>query len=458
MECGFDKKHEPKCCLGFRHVQAFLLFFAFVLCFAMTVNMSIAIVVMTDPAQTDSFDWNIQKQGVILSSFFWGYLFLQVPAGELANRFGGKNLTMLCVSINAIASLCLPMSAYYGGWQMVCTCRVIQGLFQGFLMPAAHNLLAKWAPLEEKSRMGAFVYAGAQFGTALQLMTGGIVADYWGWSAIFYVNGAFGAVWTVVYSLLGSNSPEESKIINGHERDYIQSSLGHVGGHQKRKTPWKSIATSLPFLSVVVAHCGFKWGYWALLTGIPTYMHKVFGMNIKANGLLSALPYLTLYLLSFPFGFLSDEIINRKWLRITTSRKCFNTIGYFGPAAVLIALAHVSAGNVTLAITLLTLALGINAAFYSGYILGSLDMAPNFAGTLMGISNTVASVMAILAPLMNGVILKDETDILEWRYLFYLSAAVYVVTNVFYVIFGSSERQHWNEPRELNNQKAPECG
>ncbi|CAG5042970.1 unnamed protein product [Parnassius apollo] len=396
--------------LGFRHVQALLLFFAFMLCFAMTVNMSIAIVVMTDTTQTNAFDWSIRVQSVILSSFFWGYLILQIAAGELANRFGGKILTVICVGINALASLALPMCAYYGGWQMVCACRVIQGLFQGFLMPSAHNLLAKWAPLHEKTRIGVFVYVGAQLGTALQLLIGGIIADYCGWPYIFYSNGILGVIWTIVYLALGSNSPEESKIISEREKKYIQTSLGHVGGHQKLKTPWRSIATSLPFLSVVVAHCGFKWGFYTLLTEIPTYMHKVFGVNIKTNGMLSALPYLATFLLSFPFSFMSDIIINRKWLRITTSRKCFNTIGYFGPAAILIALAHVPAGNVTLAIILLTLAVGINAAFYSGYMLGSLDMAPNFAGTLIGLSNTIADLIAIFAPLVIGVMLTEEVS------------------------------------------------
>ncbi|CAH2048164.1 unnamed protein product, partial [Iphiclides podalirius] len=181
----------------------------------------------------------------------------------------------------------------------------------------------------------------------------------------------------------------------------------------------------------------------------------------------------------------SGDILHLKCLQVNWR------IGYFGPAAVFIALAHVSAGNVTLAVTLLTLALGINETFYSGYMLGSLDMAPIFAGTLMGISSTFSTVMAIVAPLVIGVILKDEavnkrffffcfficnrgvadvhgrrlslnirrtariyffqTDLVEWRYVFYLSARPRcTVANVFYMIFGSSDKQQWNEPRSLN--------
>lgn len=70
-------------------------------------------------------------------------------------------------------------------------------------------------------------------GTAFQLIVSGFVADYWGWPAIFYVNGGLGAIWVAFYIFLGADSPRNSKIIGVKERLYIQSSLGHVGSPQK---------------------------------------------------------------------------------------------------------------------------------------------------------------------------------------------------------------------------------
>lgn len=40
-----------------------------------------------------------------------------------------------------------------------------------------------------------------------------------------------------------------------------------------------------------------------------------------------------------------------------------------------------------------------------------IDMAPNFAGTLMGITNCFANLISIVAPLAAGAILKDEVNI-----------------------------------------------
>ncbi|XP_073956249.1 putative inorganic phosphate cotransporter [Choristoneura fumiferana] len=439
---------KPKAVFGIRHVQCVLLFFALMLAFSLRVNMSMAIVAMTDPSYDNTFNWSMQIQSVILSSFFWGYVILQVPGGLLAERIGGSTLVLISISVNSVVSLVLPTAATYGGWQAVCACRVLQGLSQGFIYPCMHNLIGKWAPLEEKSRLGTLIYAGAQLGTAVQLMIAGFLADYWGWESIFYVMGTCGIVWVAIYAFIGAASPQVSKMISDEERLYIQNSLGHVGGHKTYPTPWKSLFTSIPFLSLILVHCAQNWGFWTLMTEIPSYMSQVLGVDIKANGVMSALPYIAMYLLSFPVGFISDFVLAKGWMSTSVARKISNSIGHFGPAISLIGLAYVPAGNITLAVALLSIVVGLNAGHYTGFMLVHLDMSPNFAGTMMGVTNGLANLVSIIAPLAAGAIIKDETDAGEWRKVFYLASFIYIVGNTLFLIFGTSERQSWNESIE----------
>ncbi|KAG6449210.1 hypothetical protein O3G_MSEX005914 [Manduca sexta] len=436
---------KPDALLGIRHLQTLMLFIAMVLVYGMRVNISMAIVAMTDKSNENAFDWSMQTQSVILSSFFWGYVILQIPGGEMAARFGGKILVTVSIGINSVVSLCIPIAAHYGGWQAVCACRVLQGLSQGFIYPSMHNLIGKWVPIEEKSRLGTIIYAGGQLGTALQLIASGFIAQYWGWPVIFYVNGALGAIWTAFYVFVGSASPETSGMISAEEKLYIQTSLGHVGKTRKLKTPWKSILTSLPFLSLIFVHCCQGWGFWTLMTEMPSYLNQVLGVDIKSNGVMSALPYLAMYLLSFPFGFFSDYVLKKNYLTITTTRKLNNSIGLFGPAIALIGLSYSPAGNVTAAVVLLTIVVGLNAGHLTGFMLVHIDMAPDFAGTLMGITNCIANIISIIAPLAAGAILKDESDPGEWRKVFYVASGLYIIGNTFYLICGTSERQRWND-------------
>ncbi|KAF9406792.1 hypothetical protein HW555_012960 [Spodoptera exigua] len=128
---------------------------------------------------------------------------------------------------------------------------------------------------------------------------------------------------------------------------------------------------------------------------------------------------------------------------------------FYGPAIALVGLSYVPAGNVTLAVVLLTIVVGLNVGHLTGLMLVHLDMAPNYVGTLLGITNMAANIISIIAPLVAGVVLQDETDPNEWRKVFYIASAVYIAGNTFYLIFGTSERQKWNEPPENENGDPP---
>lgn len=51
---------------------------------------------------------------------------------------------------------------------------------------------------------------------------------------------------------------------------------------QQIVTPWKSIFTSTPFYALLITHCGENWGFWTLLTEIPSYMSSVLKFDIES--------------------------------------------------------------------------------------------------------------------------------------------------------------------------------
>lgn len=85
-------------------------------------------------------------------------------------------------------------------------------------------------------------------------------------------------------------------------------------------------------------------------------------------------------------------------------------LGHWIPAAALIGLGYVKPDNPDLAVTLLTIAVGINAATFVGFQVNHIDLAPKHAGTMMGITNGAANILSIIAPLVVGFIVTDDVS------------------------------------------------
>ena len=71
--------------------------------------------------------WSKRLQGIILGSFFWGYLLTQILGGWLAGRFGGKRIFGYCMLATALATLLTPVGSK-GSPYLLMVLQVIKGL------------------------------------------------------------------------------------------------------------------------------------------------------------------------------------------------------------------------------------------------------------------------------------------------------------------------------------------
>ena len=81
---GTEQADVPLCG-SYRLSTAMMLFVCQWVCYVDRANISIAIMPMAQSA-----GWTETQKGMVLSSFFYGYLVTQVPMGWLAARYGGK--------------------------------------------------------------------------------------------------------------------------------------------------------------------------------------------------------------------------------------------------------------------------------------------------------------------------------------------------------------------------------
>lgn len=82
-----------------RYIVTVMSLLGFFNVYALRVSLSVAIVAMTQKVnvtlengtivEEQEFDWDSKQQGLVLSSFFYGYIWTQLVGGILAARFGG---------------------------------------------------------------------------------------------------------------------------------------------------------------------------------------------------------------------------------------------------------------------------------------------------------------------------------------------------------------------------------
>lgn len=72
-----------------------LAFFGLFNVYALRVNLSVAIIPMAE-----HFGWNSKQNGLVLSSFYYGYLLTQIIGGVWAKKIGGNVVRILgCMTL-----------------------------------------------------------------------------------------------------------------------------------------------------------------------------------------------------------------------------------------------------------------------------------------------------------------------------------------------------------------------
>ncbi|CAG9865519.1 unnamed protein product [Phyllotreta striolata] len=438
--------------IGIRHLQVLFYFLLLTYTYCMRTVLSVSVEAMINSTTTnpniETYDWE-KKRSVLLSSFFWGYFVLQIPVAYLGKMYGPKSMLVVCSLVDSTSCLLIPTMARRFDAYGVIACRIFQGLAQGGIAPLVHSLLGRWAPPSERSVLGTVTYTGAVFGNILALPITGVICSSWaGWPASFYLFGALGVKWAMLWAIFGSNTPRDHRRITDEERTYILESLGHQE-EKVHETPWKRILTSPPFWAITLAFIGANWGSSVLLTQTPTYLNKILEYDIKTNGLLSAAPYLAMGICSIAFSSICDWIINRSIVERGTARKIFNSIGTLLPALSLTIVGFIPKGHSTLSVALLIFNGGLTAGGICGFQVNHVDLSPNHSGILMGITNSWTSIFSIISPLIVQFIVTDDTNQTQWRTIFLISAGIYAVTDLFFIVFASGEVQEWNNCEDM---------
>ncbi|XP_053640971.2 sialin-like isoform X2 [Cherax quadricarinatus] len=389
-------------------------------------------------------EWDELTQGIVLASYFYGYTFTQVIGGRLSEIYGTHRVLGCCILTSAIWTLLTPIAARFHYVALI-VLRVALGLCSGVSWPSMQCLVARWIPPSERPRFVAYVLLGSTLSVSFTLPLCGYVIETHGWDATFYLTGSLALGWCCLWFPLMYDTPLQHPRISAKELEYIETAVTTSGVTRTtlRHVPWLKLATSLPVLAIIICDIGNSFGLTIFLTQLPTYMKNVLGFSITKNGFLSGLPFLLRYMGGVISSTSGDWLVGHGYLTIVNARRIYSAIAMLGPAAVLLVVSYAGC-DASLAVSLLCLSLFLNGSITTSLLVNFTDIAPNYSGTVFGISNTFSSITAFIAPMAVGAITNNQQTMSQWQKVFWMCVPLYGITELFYLMFCSGSVQPWN--------------
>lgn len=82
-----------------------------------------------------------------------------------------------------------------------------------------------------------------------------------------------------------------------------------------------------------------------------------------------------------------------------------------------------------------------------------VDISPRYAGILLGIVNTFCAVPGFISPIIVSYLTYQNQTTESWRYIFFITAGLLILSGVIYIFFADNEMQEWNSGKKSKSRE-----
>jgi len=319
------------------------------------------------------------RKGVLLSSFFWSYTFMQIPIGLAVDRFP---IRWFYAGMFAIWSLACGLTGFVTSLAVFIGLRILLGIGESIYFPGGTKTVSLlFEPNHRGLPSGIF-----NSGTRAGIVVGGIVLPWmivsFGWRSMFGVLGFGSLLWLIPWLVMVPSSLRPAQLI----------------GRPAFRLP----EFNRNLLGICAGFFCFDYFLYLLLTWLPDYLVQVRNLSLMKAGFYSAMPFAVFTLGEALGGWIGDCLI-RRGCDETRTRKSIVTVAFL---CGLLLIPAVTVQNAQIAIALIV------GACCAGLAMGNLiAMVQNIAppreiAAWAGMQNFTGNVGGILAPLITGILIS----------------------------------------------------
>ena len=198
-------------------------------------------------------------------SFVIFFTILGIPFGRLADRVVRKNMIAAGLAVWSVFS---GLTGFATGFWSLLICRVMVGVGEATLGPAALSLLSDYFPPRVRATVQAVYSSGIAIGAGLAFFLGGWLGQYYGWRLAFYALGFPGLVIAILVFLLR----EEPR------------GTTEVAATKYTANDWKILFKSIPLRYHYLGYGCFGLAANNLSFWGPTFLTRVYKLDLLTIG------------------------------------------------------------------------------------------------------------------------------------------------------------------------------
>jgi MFS transporter, ACS family, glucarate transporter len=364
------------------------------------------------------------QMGWVFSAFTFAYAAFEIPSGWMGDVIGPRKVLTRIVfwwsAFTMATGLAWNFTTLLGA-------RFLFGVGEAGAFPNISRSFARWFPTSERGVAHGVVLMGTRLGGAIAPPLVILLISWMGWRQTFFVLGALGAVWGVLWWRWFTDEPSAHPSVNATELNHIEEGLDRSDAARLR---WRELL-SLNLLLICCMYFCMGYTLYFNLTWLPTYLQEVRGFSAQQSGLLAGVVLLNGAIAAYFGGKITDRLVKRHGLKVGRS---IGVVTLPVSAILLIAAAvteHPLVAAILLAATLGVADLGVSACWSMCH-----DVGGRHAGIVTGCMNTFGNIGGAISPLVVGYAVEWWSS---WTLPFFITAGVYLAGGLFTLLVNPHE-------------------
>lgn len=332
--------------------------------------------------------------GLVAGIFFIGYIFLQIPGGQIAERYSAKKFIAWTIVVwGGFAAI----TGFVRDPIQLLIIRFILGVAEGGVYPAILALIGHWFPNHERARAIAFFQMNLAAASIITGPLSGWLIEVWGWREMFIIEGIISLALLFVWMPLVSDYPHQAKWLDPKELNWLNQQFAEDKALIKLddKASVKTVLSSINLWKLVAIYFFFQIGFYGFALWMPMLIKQLTGSGMSIVGLLTAAPYILCIFGQYYIAKLCDQTMNR---RLYTA---IPMIGF----AVCLTLSILLENSTWLAYGMMVLC-GFFLQAYAGpfWTLPPLLFPSNVLGGVRGTINALGNLGGFIGPYLVGLL------------------------------------------------------